>query len=558
MTDNDMRYAHENPVNDKDKYPVDDTVKDKWIDMASDTNSRAYKNWYFYSDVTTGTSIAPYSCEPLIESGIDYVNSGITLAKSGNTSLPNRAVKNFNTKQKKALFPSNRPFFVYDLPIQQRQILEANNTEKLAMDRATEVAAGWALEFLQNTKKLYSLLPNLFDALTVTANGMLFMGHKKEDKAVFISPANFVVRRTQSGDEREAIIREVIALTDLSPELQTVVKEHYKMPEEAFSNKKVEQPELHTIQKFTYVEFCEDGSCKYTEYVENIRVGDTKTVPKEEPRFIIIAPNRPEGANYGVGIVQQCLPSILQAYGGHKAVANVNALIGEAKYYTRPNMVGGIRQAQAGGSGKYIVVNNPDDIGMLPMTNINIAPSELAISMAREEIAKTFIMTGDAVRDAERVTAFEIRKMADDITSVHDNWLADIAEQLQEKLVQYATYHMDLLNSQGVPVKDDLLKMQVKIITGSDAIDKVSESDNLLTAIQEFGVFTTINPEDKSIFKRDKIASTMLKARGVPSSEYIKSRDELAAEAEAAQKANERQMATEAQLKQVSNTSQPE
>lgn len=557
MTDMDIKYAHENPVNDKEKYPIDDTVKDKWIQMASDTNSRAYKNWYFYSDVTTGTSIAPYSCEPLIESGIDYVNPGVTLAKSGSTSLPNRAVKNFNTKQKKALFPANRPFFVYDLPIQQRQILEANNTQKLAMDRATEVAAGWALEFLQNTKKVYRNLPNLFDALTMTGNSMMFMGHKKEDPAVFISPANFVVRRTQSGMEREAIIREVIALTDLSPELQTVVKENYKVPEQAFSNKQVEQPELTTIQKFTYIEYELDGSCQYTEYVENIKVGATKKVPKEEPRFIIVAPNRPEGANYGVGIVQQCLPSILQLYGGAKAIANVNALIGEAKYYAKPNMVGGIRQMQQGGSGKYLVVNNPDDIGMLPVTNININPSEVATAMAKEEIAKTFIMTGDAVRDAERVTAFEIRKMADDITSVHDNWLADIAEQLQEKLVQYATYHMDLTNSEGVPVKDNLLEMQVKIITGSDAIDKVSESDNLLTAIQEFGVFTTINPEDKSIFKRDKVASTMLKARGVASSEYIKSDEELAAEAEAAQKARERDMATEAQLKQMSN-SQPE
>lgn len=525
-------------------YTKDATIKNKWQEMASNTMVRPYNIWETYSDLTTGTTLPVGACNPDGTTSSVYLNSQVILPNVGSTDLPGSAVENFNSVLQKILFPVNRPFFAFDIP-QQAQVNSGLDETNIQTTLDTSVLG---MMDLLKQKGIYSVLPKIFENTTIVGNALLFMGYKKSDKATFISPADFVWRRTASDECKEIIIREVIALEDLPKDLQEVLKKEGYVAKDYSSDVNSNAYEMRAVQKYTHVKFTEKSQ-EITEYVEHFKVGNTFVKSRKEPIFIPIAPNVPVKTQYGVGKVQNSISSILQVRGATLGYSKLNSLIANLKFEVAYNAVNSIKQIKKAKSTDYVPVPEKGSISLMNFGTVNTSSLDASLEFAKQEIARKFLMQSLATRNAERVTAEEIRRLSEELTSVHSDLLQAFADQLQQPLVEYALYHLELTTQEGDKVKDALESLDVKIITGTSAIDKVSESDNLVAMLNEAAYLGQL-PENITLYlKVNNILQRFAQARGIPSKEVIKSDEEVQQEVQAQQQAAEKAAAAEAQAK---------
>lgn len=532
-------------------YKQDSSVKTMWNDLAGNQLVRPYHIWEIYSDLTSGTTLPVGACNPDGTKSSVYLNSQVILPDSGSTDLPGSAVENFNSILQKILFPVNRPFFAFDVP---QQAQEDSGLDETALQATLDASVLGMLDILKQ-KKMYSALPKLFENTTIIGNGLLFMGYKVTDPVTFISPADFVWRRTATGICKELIIREVIAVRDLPEDLAKLLEK------KGYVGLKKNQDhtslyELRAVQKYTYVEFTEKSQ-KISEYVEDFKVGETFSRSSKEPIFIPVAPNVPVKTHYGVGKVQSAISSILQVRGATLGVARLNSLISNLKFEVPYNAVQTIKKLKNAKQTDYIPVPEKGSISLMNFGTVNTGSLEMGMEVAKQEIARKFLVNSLAVRQAERVTAEEIRRLAEELTSVHSNLLQSYADQLQEPLVQYAMHHLELVSNEGKAVKDALQELDVKIITGTSAIDRVSESDNLVAMLQESAYLGSLPDYVVAFLKVSNILQKLAQARGIPSREIIKSQEEIQEEQQRAREAEEAKEAAVTQA-QVLGDQQPQ
>lgn len=525
-------------------YTKDSTVKNKWNEMASNTLVRPYNIWEAYSDLTTGTTLPVGACQPDGTKSSVYLNSQVILPNAGSTDLPSSAVDNFNSILQKILFPVNRPFFAFDIP---QQALIDSGLDETVIQTTMDASVLGMMDLLKH-KGLYSVLPKIFENTTVIGNALLFMGYKKNDPVTFISPADFVWRRTASGQCKEIIIREVIAVEDLPEDLQKLLEKEGYVSKEQLADAAFNSYEMRAVQKYTHVKFTETSQ-EITEYVDGFKVGETFKKSLKEPIFIPIAPNIPVKTQYGVGKVQNSISSILQVRGATLGYSKLNSLIANLKFEVAYTAVNSIKQIKKARSTDYVPVPEKGSISLMNFGTVNTAPLDNSLEFAKQEIARKFLMQSLATRNAERVTAEEIRRLSEELTSVHSDLLQAFADQLQEPLVKYALYHLDLTTQEGQNVKDALEQLEVKIITGTSAIDKVSESDNLVAMLSEAAYLGQLPPNISAYLKINNVLQRFAQARGIPAKEIIKSDEEVQAEIQQAQEAEAQKEAASVQAK---------
>lgn len=538
-------------------FTKDSVVEQKWRNQAGNQLLRPTNLWNFYSNITTGTTLPKNACNVDGTTSVAMLDLEAIMPSltSGSTDLPNTAVDNFDSKLHRTLFPVNRSFFMFDVPTKQ---LEELGVDAVAANTAVEKAVAGCMDILKK-KRLYSVLPSLFENCTVTGNGLLYMGLSFSDKIQFISPADFVWRRTASGDVREIIIREVIALEDVhDKDLKKALIEDAKVD---FSKHKSEDNNnagvLEAVQAYIYVQIDHTGKQLISRYVGPYKVGKTITKSANEPIFIPVAPTLPVKSQYGIGKVKNAVSSILQIRNATQAYNNMNNLIASMKIAIAPSAYNAVKDSASNTGSKYIPLKSADDMKLMPWGNVNMQGTDNSFQIAKSEISRIFQMDSGLVRDAERVTAEEIRLLAEELNAANADLLSSYADQLQEPLVKYALYHLELEDSEGNSVTDAIKELEVRILTGTEAIGKVSESDNLSTMLVEVSRLKDIPEDVRPMLKIDNIVKMYAQGRGLQTAEIVKSQEEMAQEAQAAKESQQEAQAAEMQA-QAMNGQQPQ
>lgn len=526
-----------------EKFHKDSTIETKWNNLAGDKAIRPYQLWEHYSKITTGTTLPLHACEPDGTKVIPQLNLEAVKPEEGSSDLPNSAIENFTAKLQKTLFPDNRAFFAFNAPEEAKVQSGADKTD---INRNLESAVNAIMTLLKD-KKLYSILPKVFENATVIGNALVFMGYKKSDPIQFISPADFVWRRTASGTVKELIIREVIALEDIvDKELRRVLENDigYDMAQyKTETNNLSTQP--RSIQKYTYVYFEDNGTQVISEYVGKFKVGKEIRRSAKEPLFLPIAPDLPLKAQYGVGKVKGAVSSILQIRSASKTWARHNSLISDLKIGVAPSASNAIKAMAKQRTSNHVVLNDPKDMQLMPWGNVNMSSVEMSYENAKQDLSRIFLMQQGVTRQAERVTAEEIRRNAEELNAANSNLISAYESQLQGPLVQYALYHLDIENEEGDSIKDALEDLDVKLLTGTEAIGRVSQSDNVTTMLQEATLLGGVPEHIARHMKINNILNILAQGRGLPSDEIVKSKQELQAEQEAAQEQQAQLMAQE-------------
>lgn len=281
----------------------------------------------------------------------------------------------------------------------------------------------------------------------------------------------YVVVRTPSGKPIEIIIEEHLAPVSLPDHVKPLVTE------KDLSNV--------TIPLYTWMKL--DGEVwKIHQEVGGQVVPGSKGTYKKLP-YNPIRWTSVVGEDYGRGKCEEHRGALMAVEGLSKAVLDAAALASRHIIGVRPNAAGGLnlRKKIAEAKNGDIVVFNPEDVSFLQYQNtagIQIAQQELM--RITQDLAGAFLLASAYQRDAERVTATEVRRNAEELEGV----LGGVYSQLSQEM-QSSRLNRLILQMQGqskLPAWPEGM-VEPTITTGLEALGREKDVERVSTALSFLG-----------------------------------------------------------------------
>lgn len=380
-----------------------------------------------------------------------------------------RGTLNLSAKLALALVPPNQPFFRFKV--------DELKTQKDGVDEAAKAQVEEILAEIESTVMSdveasgdRPVIHETMKHLVVGGNVLFFAG--KTDQRIY-GLDQYVVLRTPSGKVREIVI--------CTPASREEVEEAFGgtlpiVPQLGGTN--ATKAEEKIIPVYTHVKLS-DG--KWAEYQEalGVEIPDTRgSYPKDKSPYLALRMIRVDGEHYGRGYVEQYLGDLKTLESLNKSVTKAAAIAAKVVTMVKPGgstKVKTIVQAESGD----VVKGNAEDVTLMQADKYNDlkTPLELINSIERR-LALAFLESTTVRRDAERVTAEEIRFLIQEIEDAHAGLYATLSHEFQLPYVQRKL--ADMQADGRVPA---LPKESVKltIVAGVEALGRGHERERLLS-----------------------------------------------------------------------------
>jgi len=335
-------------------------------------------------------------------------------------SLGARGVNNLASKLRLALFPAGNPFFRFKLDDDALDLIAQDSPEAAEqIEGAMQQLENDALDELEQGSDAVILHSAIKQLITV-GNVLLHMP-KDEDSRVF-RLQNYVVVRDASGNWYEIVAQEKVS--------------KYTLPEGVVvrSNKKKDEDEDVTI--FTHIKKEDTKAVWYQEVDEQKVSGSDGKSDYENCPFIPLRWAALENENYGRGHCEEYLGDLRSLEDLSKDVVSFSAAAAKVLFLDRPNSTTDLAALQEAESGEF-VEGNIEDIGVLQLNKFHdFQVVKAQIDDLSLRLSHAFLLTTGTVRNAERVTAEEIRMQAQELEDVLGGVYTVLAAELQQKVVR--------------------------------------------------------------------------------------------------------------------------
>lgn len=419
---------------------------------------------------------------------------------NGFTSLGGQCVTHLTNKLMNAMFAPSRPFFRLGLDDETlKQIADSLGvdvgviTDSLA---AGERSAMAELEREGCREALYEGVTNL------VAVGNVLMDMSGDD-LLFVSVRDYVCRRNSKGVPTHIIIRECVRFDDLEADAQT----QYVGERGACPNHK----ELHTYKQIKLVK----GMYRESFWVEDVNLGD-KYVGKYKPEnlpYRCLTWRLPLRQHYGVGRVEEYANDLATNDGLSEAQADGAILASQFKWLVSP--AGQTRPEDlAGGQNGAVIPGVEGDVALQYANIGQQLQTVLAISQDyQRRLGAGFLLSSAVTRDAERVTAEEIKIQVMELESSLGGVYSRLALSIQAPLAQW------LLRKAKVNIKGT--KIKPTVITGLDAISRNGDLERMRAFLSDVTQLDQIQPPTRAKLNENNIVSDMAAGNGVDKGRYV-------------------------------------
>lgn len=433
-------------------------------------------------------------------------------------ALGARLINNLGSKLLLALLPPNTPFFRLLVDDEVKEVLAQtpgqNNQD--AGGALSETEAKLVQVEQQVLKKIEreAIRVPTFEAiksLIITGNSLAY---KSEDSLQVFKLDNYVIARDFNGTPLEIITRAVVTKDTLPKELLEQVKE--------------DVAEDGDIMLYTRAVF-KNGIWYEYQMVEDTLVEGSEMEYSDKTKFpyIPLRWGAINGENYGRGLVEQFLGDFRSLEGLYQLLLETSAVQARTIFGQRPGSIIDIDELNRAENGAVVYGDLDQDITTLKVDkNSDLqVPLNMVQDIVRR-LEQAFLVASSATRDAERVTALEIRYMASDLEESLGGVYSVLSLEFQKPLAQL------LLSQTKVNLKS--MGIEAVIITGVEALGRNNELDKLRqfnSFLQELG-----NPE--MVLQRlniDNYIATIGNSLGLDTSMLIKSNEQLQGEQQAAQ-----------------------
>lgn len=438
-------------------------------------------------------------------------------------SVGAQCVNHLANKLMLALFAPSRPFFRLDPGTKAQAELAEKQADMQQVAQQLSVAERNAVKLLDQESmrpKLYELVKHL----TVTGNALLWLDKKK---IRVLGLKSYVTKRAPDGQMVELIVMEKVHKGTLDAKVRMALPENECGPKGIVT--------LYRWIKLNPV----TGKYDQTTWVGNTQLATefSGSYAIDALPFHAVTWDLADGNDYGTGHVEDFEGDFAGLSILSEATIQAAVLASEFRWLvnpagqTRPEDLMASRNGAAlpGVQGDITLVQSGKSGDL--QVNINIASQYI------NRIGAGFLLQSAVTRDAERVTAEEIRMTAEELENSLGGAYSRIAVDLQRPLAFW------LLKRSGADVTGtDFIPT---IVTGLAALSRLGDRDNLVLFIQDLTGLSNIQPDVRARLKLTSIINAFASARSLLSSEYVLSEQEVAQMQQQQQAAANQQMAVE-------------
>lgn len=435
----------------------------------------------------------------------------------------------------KVTFPDNGAFFRYAVKEGDNVLSRLPDAQRSSVLRDMEEAGMTGLYKMGLNASGSMILKHLLGLGNVVFR--VPVADKDTDKIEVFDLNNVVIKRRRDGTVTDIIIKEKEEYRFLGDEAKAALDK---------SNVKYEDDD--EVDYYTHVKMRSDGKYTVLNAVDDYQLEPTTNfVTKDDCEYKVASLNLTKGSQYGAGVVLLNLPLIHKANVYADATTDTAVAGSMVNWAVSPTASITPEEFANRQHGQPFGVK-PDDIQAI-VANVGqqLTISAEQYNTIKMELSRTFLMPQAIQRNAERVTAEEIRMVAQRLEEVHSGMYSEIAELIQRPL---AMMSIDLIED------EDLLQykefVEVEVVTALESKSRNRELDNLMAALGDTTIFNSLNPEVLSRMKIDVILSRIFNNRNNDSSNMVKTEEELQQE-----KQREAEMEAEANAAQTGSAAQP-
>jgi hypothetical protein len=414
-------------------------------------------------------------------------------------SLGAQAVNHLSNKIMLALFAPSRPFFRLDASDKMLASLAEMNMTQDDLNSQLSMAEQKAVRELDRR----SIRPKMYDGIKhiiVTGNGLLIMG---KDNLRVLGLKNYVVKRDTNAEVLELITKETVDRMALEPGVVEALGDKLKCDA------------LDQVELYKWIKRREDGDYEMTQWVNEDKLPDRfdGKWPLEKLPYRAITWDLASGDDYGTGLVEDYSGDFAALSILSKATVQAAILASEFRWLVNPagmtqpedleNSENGAALAGVAGDINLVQSGKAADL----QVNINIAQVYI------NRIGSGFLLQSAVTRQAERVTAEEIRRTAEELENSLGGAYSRIAVDIQLPM----SYWLMDMSGRKIAGTD----IEPTIVTGLAALSRSGDRDNLVLFLQDMATFMTVPPELRARMRVDAIQSAFASARGLSPSAYL-------------------------------------
>lgn len=425
-----------------------------------------------------------------------------------------RGVNNLASKLLLALLPPNSPFFrlqIDDFTLEQLTKQEGMRAEveeglnKIERSVQSEIEAG-------------AIRVSGFEAmkhLLIGGNALLYL---PDSGGMRVFPLEkYVVSRDAMGNVLEIVVKETMAKEALPSDVQEMI-----------SDQNPDVTGVKNVDLYTHIKLLDNRWKVYQEIKGMFIPGSEGTYPKDKSPWIPVRFTKVDGENYGRSYVEEYLGDLKSLEGLSQAIVEGSAAAAKVLFLVNPNGTTS-QQTLAESDNGAIVEGNEQDVSVLQLQKYNDFRVALeTINTINDRLAFAFLLNSAVQRNGERVTAEEIRYMANELEAALGGIYSILSQEMQLPMVNRIMFAME--RRKKLPV---LPKGTVKpvIVTGIEALGRGNDMNKLQMFFEGSALISQLPPE---INKGDALKrfGTSL---GIDMKGLVKSQEELDAEMQQAQ-----------------------
>jgi hypothetical protein len=280
----------------------------------------------------------------------------------------------------------------------------------------------------------------------------------------------YVVCRTPAGQWKELIIEEALDANSLPDNLKGI------------AGARAESESKAILHLYTWVRKVGNKYETHQEFLDKEVPGSrgTYTVSPWFPlRWSAVI-----GEDYGRAKCEEHAADIMSVEGLTKSILEGSAMASRHVQMIRPNAAGGLnlRRRLSGAKNGDWVIGNPEDVGMLKFENF---PQMQFVSQELEslktDLKAAFLLDSAAVRQAERVTAEEIRTVTQELEGALGGTYSMLAQEMMLQRLDRLIFQMQ--RNRQLPDWPDG-SIEPVILTGLEALGRASDVEKVASALQ--------------------------------------------------------------------------
>jgi hypothetical protein len=360
--------------------------------------------------------------------------------------------------------------------------------------------------------------------------------------------SQYVIRRDASGNILEIVICEKASILSLGKEVaaQVISDPDYKSDED--------------IELYTHIYKLNDDEFYVCQEVNGIKIPESQgTFKKERMPYQALRMVRVDNEDYGRGYVEEFIGDLKSLEGLSQALVESAAASSKVVFMVRPNSVTRKKDLAMTRNGDIITGTAEDVTVLQAQKQYDLQVVERSIAKLEERMSYAFLLHTAIQRDAERVTAQEIRYMAEQLETAMGGIYSLLSQEFQLPLVSILMKRMEQSNE--IP-KLPKGTVQPTIITGIEALGRGNDLQKLREFVAEIGNLAQISPQVVQALNPDDLIKRIAIGLGIDTDGLLKSQEQLAQEQAAQQEQMENdqmmQMAEKAIPQVANNLSKPQ